>query len=64
MKINLLWTAAITELKFMKLLIKTEIAEVTEIVEITVIILIFKKWLFKAILNLTDAVLTAATVQN
>ena len=48
----------------MKSLIMIKTAEMIEIVEITVMILIFEKWLFKAvmILNLTDTELAAATV--
>ena len=63
-KINLLWTAAITELKFIKSSVKTETAEMTEIVKVTVIILASEKWLFKAvmILSLINAALTAAMI--
>ena len=64
MKIDLLWTAAIAELRFIKSSTETETAEVTEIVETTMMILAFKKWLLKAVavLNLIGAALTAATV--
>ena len=41
---------------------RIEIVKVTEVVEATVIILAFKKWLFEAILNLTGAALAAATI--
>ena len=44
MEIGLLWTAAIAELRFIKLLVKTETAEVTEVIETTVMILALKKW--------------------
>ena len=66
MKIDLLWTAVIAELRFIKSSAETETVKVTEIVEANVIILIFKKWLLEVvmILSLTDAALTAATVQN
>ena len=64
MKINLLWTAVIAELKFIKSSMKTEMMRVTEIVKTTVMILTSEKWLLKTviILSLTDAALTAATV--
>ena len=66
MKINLLWTAVIAELRFIKSSVKTETAEMTEIVKATVMILIFKKWLFNTVtvLDLTDTALAAAIVQN
>ena len=50
------------ELRFMKLLMKTETVEVTEIVEVTVMILTPKKWLFEMILSLADAALAVTTV--
>ena len=50
------------ELKFMRSLIRTETAGVTEVVEATMMILTSKKWLFKVILGLTGAALAAATV--
>ena len=43
MKINLFWTAAITELRFIKSSAETEITKVTEIVKITVMILASEK---------------------
>ena len=66
MKIDLLWTAVIAELKFIKLLMKTETVEMTEIVKVTMMILIPEKLLFKIIiiLNLVDTALTAAIIQN
>ena len=66
MEIDLPWTAAIAELKSMRSSAGTETAEITEIVETTVIILVFKKWLFKAVtvLDLTDTALTAAMIQD
>ena len=50
----------------MKSSAETEMVEMTEIVEVTVMILAFKKWLLKAvmILNLTDTALAAATIQD
>ena len=64
MKINLFWTTAIAELRFIKSSVRTEIIEVTEIIKITVMILASKKWLLKMImiLSLTGAVLAAATI--
>ena len=66
MKIDLLWTAAIAELRFMKSSAETETAEMTGIVEAIVMILVFKKWLLKTmtVLNLAGTALAAATVQN
>ena len=66
MKISLPWSAAIAELKFIKSSVRTEIAEVTEIVKITMIILISKKWLFEimTVLSLANKALTAAMIQN
>ena len=66
MKINLLWTAAIAELRFIKSLVRTEMMKMTEIVETTVMILTSEKWLFEVvtILNLINAVLAATTVQD
>ena len=66
MEIDLFWIAAIAELRFIKSSVGTETIKVTEIVEITVMILTLKKWLLKVmmILNLTDAVLTAAIIWN
>ena len=43
MKIDLLWTAVITELKFIKSSAGTETAEMTGIVEVTVMVLASKK---------------------
>ena len=43
MEINLLWTAAIAELRFIKSSVETETAEVTEIIKITVMILVSEK---------------------
>ena len=48
----------------MKSLMRIKTAEMTEIVEITVMILISKEWLFKTVLNLTDAVLAVAMIQS
>ena len=50
----------------MKLSAKTEIVKMTEIVEVTVMILAFKKWLFEMmmILSLTGAALAAAMIQS
>ena len=64
MKINLLWTAAIAELKFIKSLIKTEMTEVTEIVKVIIMILTLKKWLLEmvTVLNLTGTALAAAII--
>ena len=66
MKIDLLWTAAIAKLRFIESSAGIETTEMTEIVEVTVIILAFKKWLLKAVtvLNLTSAALAAAIIQN
>ena len=66
MKIDLPWTAVIAELRFMRLSVGTEIVEVTEIVETTVMILTSKKWLFEMmmILSLTGAALAVAIIQN
>ena len=46
----------------MKSSIETKTAEMTEIVEITVMILISEKWLFEMILNLIDIALAAAII--
>ena len=64
MEIDLFWTAAIAELKFIKLSAETETAEMTEIIKATVMILTSEKWLFKVmtVLNLTDAALAAAMI--
>ena len=62
MKINLPWTAAIAELGFMRSSVETETAEMTEIVEITVMILISEKWLFEVILDLAGTALAAAII--
>ena len=64
MKINLFWTAVIAELRFIKSSTKTKTVKKTEIVEATIIILIFKKWLFKTvmILNLINIALTAVII--
>ena len=66
MKINLLWTAVIAELRFIKSPAETEIMKMTEIVEVTVMILTSEKWLFKvvAVLNSTDAALITVIIQN
>ena len=66
MKIDLLWIAVIAELRFIKSSVKTKTVKVTEIVKVTVMILTSEKWLFKIItvLNLTNAALTAAMIQN
>ena len=65
-KIGLPWTAAITELRFMKSSVGTETTEVTGIVEVIMMILASKKWLLEAVtvLGLTGTALAAATVQN
>ena len=54
----------IAEFRFIKLPMRTEMTKVTEIIEVTVMILTSEKWLFKAvmILNLTNTALAAATV--
>ena len=64
MKINLPWTAAITELRFIKSSVKTETVKVTEIVEAIMMVLASEKWLLEAVtvLSLIDAALAAATV--
>ena len=64
MKISLPWTAVIAEFRFIKSSAETETVKVTEIVEITVMILVFKKWLLEivTVLNLIDTVLATATV--
>ena len=66
MKINLLWTAAIAELRFIKSSAETETAEMTEIIEATVMILTSEEWLLKAVtvLSLAGAALTAAMIQG
>ena len=50
------------ELRSIKSSAKIETAEMTEIVETTVMILVSKKWLFEVVLNLTGKTLAAATV--
>ena len=62
MEINLFWTAVMAELRFMKSSAGTETVEMTGVVEATVIVLALKKWLFEAVLGLTDAALAVATV--
>ena len=64
MKINLSWTAVIAELKFIKSSTGTEMAEVTEIVKATIMILAFEKWLLEVVtvLGLTGAALAAAMI--
>ena len=62
MKIDLFWIAAIAELRFIKSLVETKTVRVTEVVEATVMILAFKKWLFEAVLDLTDAAPAAAAI--
>ena len=64
MKINLLWTAVIAELRFIKSLVRTEIAEMTEIVETIMMILASEKWLLEmiTILSLINAALAAAMI--
>ena len=66
MKINLLWTAVIAELRFIKSSAETETAEVTGIVETTVMVLASEEWLLKAVavLSLAGAALAAAIVQS
>ena len=56
----------IAELRFMRSLTGTETVEVTEIVEITVMILVSEEWLLEAVtvLGLTGTVLAAATIQG
>ena len=62
MKIGLLWTAAMAELRSMRSPAETETAGVTEVIEATVMILASKEWLFEAVLSLAGAALAAATV--
>ena len=62
MEIDLPWTAVMAELRFMRSSVKTETTKMTGIVKITMMILALKKWLFKVILNLTDAALAVATI--
>ena len=64
MKIDLLWTAVIAELRFIKLSAETETAEVTEIIKTTVMILTSEKWLLKAVavLSLINTALAAAII--
>ena len=64
MEIGLLWTAVMAELRSIKSLAETETVGVTEIVEATMMILTFEKWLFEVILDLTDTASAAATVQD
>ena len=63
-KIDLLWIAVIAEFRFIRLLMKTETVKVTEIVEITMMILASEKWLFEMvmILSLAGTVLAAAMI--
>ena len=64
MKINLLQTAVIAELRFIKSVMKTKTAEVKKVVKATVMILASEKWLFKMvmILSLAGAALAAAMI--
>ena len=62
MKIDLPWIAVMAELRFIKSPVKIKTVKVTKIIEATMMILAFKKWLFEAVLNLTDAALAVATV--
>ena len=66
MKIDLLWTAAIAELRSIRSLMKTETAEITEVVKTTVMILASEEWLFKTVtvLGLAGTALAAATIQG
>ena len=64
MEIDLLWTAAMAELRFIRLSAGIETVKMTEIVEVTMMILVSKKWLFKAVLSLTDAASAAAIIWN
>ena len=63
-EIGLLWTAAIAELRFMRSSVGTEMAEVTGIVEATVMVLASEKWLLEvvAVLGLAGTALAAAMV--
>ena len=65
-EIDLPWTAAIAELRFMGSPAGTEMAGMTGIVEATVMVLAFKKWLLEAVtvLGLTGTALAAAMVQG
>ena len=65
-KINLFWTAVITELRFIKLSVRTETVKVTKIIKVIIMILISEEWLLEMvmILNLTDAALATAIIQN
>ena len=64
MKINLLWTAAIAELRFIKSSVRTKTVEMTKIIKITMMILTSEKWLLEmvTVLGLTGAVLAAAMI--
>ena len=66
MEIDLLWTAAIAELRFMKSPAGTEMVGVTGIVEATVMVLALKEWLLEVVtvLDLAGAALAAAMVQD
>ena len=52
------------ELKFIKSLMETKTAEMTEVVKATVMILVPKEWLFKAVLGLAGAALAVAMIQD
>ena len=62
MEIGLPWTAAMAELRFIKSLMETETVGVTEVVEVTVMVLTSEKWLFEMILGLTGAALAVVMI--
>ena len=64
MKIDLLWTAAIAELRSIKSSMKTEMIRVTEIVKVIIMILTSEKWLLEVmtVLNLTGTALATAMI--
>ena len=64
MEIDLLWTAVITELKFMRLSVRTEMTEVTEIVKVIMMVLASEKWLLEmmTVLGLAGTALAAVMI--
>ena len=66
MEIDLFWTAVIAEFKSIKSSAEIEMVRVTEIVEITVMVLASEKWLLEMviILSLADTALAAAMIWN
>ena len=66
MEIGLPWTAVIAELRFIKSSVRTETAEVTEIVETIMMVLASEKWLLEVVtvLSLAGTALAAATIQD